>query len=65
MFALAADTETLDAFFLDLTHTLAGEAEFHGNLVEAECVGKSDAEVHLNYFALILGERGEGALDFL
>ena len=65
MFAFAAHTQTFDAFFLNLADTLAGEAELHGYLVETEGVGHADAEVHLDDLALVLGEGGEGALDFL
>ena len=56
MFALAADAESLDAFFLDLADTLAGEAELHGYLVETESVRETDAEVHLDDLTFVFGE---------
>lgn len=64
MFALAADAEAFDAFLLNLADTLAGEAELHGYLVEAEGMRQADAEVHLDDLALVLGESGECAFDF-
>ena len=54
--ALRAGFEALEAFFLDLAHAFAGEAEFHCYFVEAECVGYADAEVHTYDVALVFGE---------
>ena len=54
--ALRAGFEALEAFFLDLAHAFAGEAEFHRYFVEAECVGYADAEVHTYDVALVFGE---------
>ena len=56
VFALRAGFEALEAFFLDLAHAFACEAEFHRYFVEAECVGYADAEVHTYYVALVFGE---------
>lgn len=45
VFALGACLEAFEAFLLDLAHAFAGEAEFHGNLVQAEGMGDANAEV--------------------
>ena len=65
MFALAAGLQAFDAFLLDLAHTLTSEVELHGNLVETQWMRQTDAEVHLNDFALVFRQRGEAAFNLL
>ena len=60
--AARGTAEAAEGFLLDLAYALASEAKVVADLLERHLLA-ADAEEHLQYLLLTVGERGEGAVD--